>query len=212
MLRAPSPATRPLPRRLALALLGLGAAGCSGALTPPQYLAYLADPAHGLTQTQEVNGTTITCGYRPPELLVSQELATQAAPPAPALRDSLRRTYAGKLYCTLALARDSAELEAAVSRDETALGQTLSYLSAGIAHDVYVRGLGQPDSTAALAAAYTRQYGNTGRSTVLLVFATPRLDVRQGFTLTYRDTQFGLGPVHFVFTPQALGRLPALQL
>ena len=211
MLRAPSSTAHPLPRRLALALLGLGVAGCSGTLTPPQYLAYLADPAHGLTQTQEVNGTTITCGYRPPELLVSQELATHDTPPTPALRDSLRRTYAGKLYCTLALARDSAELEAAVSRDETALSQTLSYLSTGIAHDVYVRGLGQPDSTAALAAAYTRQYGNTSRSTVLLVFATPRLDVRRGFTLTYRDTQFGLGPVHFVFTPQALGQLPALQ-
>lgn len=212
MQRAPSPAARPLPQRLALALLGLGAAGCSGALTPPRYLAYLADPAHGLTQDQEVNGTTITCGYRPPDLLISQELATHDAPATPVLRDSLRRTYAGKLYCTLALARDSAELEAAVSRDETALGQTLSYLSAGIAQDVYVRGLDQPDSTAALAAAYTRQYGNTGRSTVLLVFATPRLEVSRGFTLTYRDTQFGLGPVHFVFTPQALGRLPALQL
>jgi len=197
---------------LLLALLGLGVAGCSGALTQPQYQAYLTDPAHGLTHTQEVNGTTITCSYRPPDLLVSQELATSDATATPGLVDSLRHTYAGKLYCTLALARDSTELEAAVSRDETALSQTLSYLSTGIAHDVYVRGLGQPDSTAALAAAYTRQYGNTGRSTVLLVFAPPQLAVSRGFTLTYRDTQFGLGPVHFVFTPQALARLPALQL
>ncbi|GAB3639153.1 hypothetical protein GCM10027422_47440 [Hymenobacter arcticus] len=202
----------PLARQLALALLGLVMTGCTGSLTQPQYLAYLADPAHGLTHTQEVNGTAVTCGYRPPDLLVSQELASGSAQATPALVDSLRRTYAGKLYCTLALARDSTELEAAVSRDENALTQTLSYLSNGIARDVYVRGLGQPDSTAALAAAYTRQYGNTGRSTVLLVFAVPQLKVSRGFTLTYRDTQFGLGPVHFVFTAQALGRLPALQL
>jgi hypothetical protein len=201
-----------LARWLALALFGLGLASCTGSLTQPQYLAYLADPAHGLVQTQQVNGITVTCGYRPTDLLVRQDLAADATSAPPTLVDSLRRTYTGKVYCTLALARDSTELEAAVSRDENALTQTLSYLSNGIARDVYVRGIGQPDSTAALAAAYTRQYGNTGRSTVLLVFATPQLDVSRGFTLTYHDTQFGLGPVHFVFTAQALGRLPALQL
>lgn len=199
-------------RLLPLALLGLGAAGCTRSLERPQYLAYLADPAHGLTQTQPVSGATVTCSYRPPDLLVSQELPPEPTTPNPVFLDSLRRTYAGKLYCTLALARDSAELEQGVIRDETALGQTISYLNTGIAQDVYLRGLGQPDSVAALAATYTRQYGNTGRSTVLLVFPTPHLDVTRGFTLTYRDTQLGLAPVHFVFTAHALSQLPALQL
>lgn len=200
-----------LRRLLALGLLGAGSAGCSHSLARGPYQAYLADPAHGLTQTQEVGGITVTGAYRPTDLLVSQELTAEATAPTPAFVDSLRRAYAGKVYCTLALARDSAELEAAVSRDETALSETLSYLSTGIAHDVFLHGLGQPDSTAALAAAYTRQYGSTGRSTVLLVFPTPQLEVSQGFTLTYHDTRFGLGPVRFVFTPQALGQLPALQ-
>lgn len=201
-----------LVRLLALGLLGTGSASCTHSLARGAYQAYLADPAHGLTQTQQVNGIAITCVYRPTDLLVSQELTAEATTPDPAFIDSLRRTYAGKVYCSLALARDSTELEAAVSGDETALSQTLSYLSTGIAQDVYLRGLGRPDSVAALAAAYTRQYGNTGRSTVLLAFAAPRLDVRQGFTLTYRDTQFGLGPVHFVFPAHAIQQLPALQL
>ncbi len=50
---------------LALPLLGLGAAGCARPLERPAYLAYLADPAHGLTQTQESVGTTVACSYRP---------------------------------------------------------------------------------------------------------------------------------------------------
>ena len=199
-------------RLLALGLLSAGSAGCSHSLARGPYQAYLNDPAHGLTQTQQVGGFTVTCAYRPLDLLVSQELTIEASSPNPAYVDSLRRAYAGKVYCTLSLSRDSTELEAAVSTNETALTQTLSYLSTGVAHDVYLRGLGQPDSTTALAAAYTRQYGSTGRSTVLLVFSVPYLDVRQGFTLTYRDTQFGLGPVHFIFSAQALGQLPALAL
>ena len=200
-----------LPGRLALALLGLGAAGCTGPLSPPQYLAYLADPAHGLTQAQEAGGIRVTCSYRPPDLLVSQELAVEEASPTPVRLDSLRRTYAGKLYCALALSRDSTELEQGVIRDAAALEQTIGYLSTGIAHDVYLRGLGQPDSVAALAASYARQYGSTGRSTVLLVFAAPRLDAGQGFTITYRDTHFGLEPLRFVFTRQVLNKLPALR-
>lgn len=200
-----------LPRLLALGLLGAGGASCARPLDRPQYLAYLADPAHGLTQTRVVNGTSVTCAYRPTDLLLNQELASADPAPSPAQLDSLRRGYAGRLYCTLALARDSAELEASVIRDEAALSQTLIYLSTGIARDVYLRGLGQADSTAALAATYVRQYGATGRSAVLLVFPAPRLDGRQGFTLTYHDTRFGLGPVHFIFTPEALRALPTLK-
>lgn len=201
------------PARLtALALLGLGAAGCARPLERPAYLAYLADPAHGLTHTQEAGGTTVTCSYRPPDLLVSQELTPEETTARPATVDSLRHTYAGKLYCTLALSRDSAELETSLIRDETARGQAISYLSEGIAHDVYLRGLGEPDSVLALAATYARQYGTTGRSTVLLVFPAPRLDVQRGFTISYHDTQFGLGPLRFVFSAAALRDLPALKI
>lgn len=199
-------------RLLALPLFGLGVGSCAHPLERPAYLAYLADPTHGLTHTQEANGTTVTCSYRPTDLLVSQEMAAEETAVAPATLDSLHRTYAGKLYCTLALARDSAEIETSLIRDETALGQALSYLSQGIAHDVYLRGLGQPDSVTALAATYARQYGNTGRSTVLLVFPAPQLDVAQGFTISYHDTQFGLGPLRFVFAAKALRDLPALKL
>jgi hypothetical protein len=198
-------------RLVALALLGLSLGGCAHSLDRPAYLAYLADPAHGLTQTKEANGITITCSYRPLDLLVSQELTLEATTANSKFVDSLRRTYTGKLYCTLALTRDSAELETSFIRDEAALGQALSYLSTGIARDVYLRGLGQPDSTVALAATYARQYGNTGHSTILLVFPTPQLDVAQGFTISYHDTQFGLGPLQFVFSAHALRGLPALQ-
>lgn len=199
-------------RLLTLSLLCLGAASCSAPLEQPQYLAYLADAKHGLTQNQEVNGATVTCSYRPLDLLVGQELANRETEATRAVIDSIRHTYAGRVYCTLSLARNGAEIENGLVRDEIALGQALSYLSTGIAQDVFLRGAGQPDSVPALAATYARQYGSTGRSTVLLAFAAPEPAIQQGFTITYRDTQFQLGTTRFAFSAQALKNLPALKL
>ncbi|HEX8327129.1 MAG TPA: hypothetical protein VF629_06290 [Hymenobacter sp.] len=174
-------------------------------------MAYLNDSKHGLTQTQEINGATVTCSYRPTDLLVSQELAGQENEATAPTLDAVRRTYLGKVYCTLALSRDGAEIENGVIRDELAFGQAISYLSNGIAQNVFLRGAGQADSVSALAATYPRQYGNTGRSTVLLVFAAPKLDITRGFTISYRDTQFNLGPMRFAFSANDIQDLPALQ-
>jgi hypothetical protein len=59
----------------------------------------------------------------------------------------------------------------------------------------------QADSVAALTALYPRQYGNTGRSTVLLLFDTRRLNLSRGFTLTYSRHPFQLGTQRFFFSP-----------
>ena len=187
------------------------ATSCTSTLDHTHYLAYLADPAHGLTLTQEVDGATVTCTYRPTDLVVSQELASGEGNSRSAMVDSVRKAYATKLYCSLSLAREGGEIENAFIRDEAALGQAISYLNNGIAQDVFVRGLGQPDSVAALAATYPRQYGNTGRSTVLLVFPATQLDVSHGFTCSFRDAHFGLAPVRFVFAASSLRAIPQLQ-
>lgn len=194
-------------------ILGLAilATSCSSNLDQAHYLAYLADPTHGLTLTQEVDGATVTCTYRPTDLVVSQELAGDEGDSRYPKVDSVRQAYASKLYCSLSLARDGGEIENAFIRDEAALGQAISYLNNGIAQDVFVRGLGQPDSVAALAATYPRQYGNTGRSTVLLVFPAAQLNVSQGFTCSFRDSHFGLAPARFVFTASSMRALPQLQ-
>ena len=196
----------------ALSLWAIVAAGCTSHLDHDKYLTYLNDQEHGLTQTQQVNGVTITCSYRPIDLLVSQELANQAADSPPLNPDSVRQTFSDRQYLTLSLSRDGTEVENLLIRNELAFGQAISYLSNGIAQDVFLHGLGQPDSVAAIAATYPRQYGNTGRSTVLLVFATPQLHATRGFTVTYRDTHFNLGPTRFVFSPRDLQRLPLLDM
>ncbi|MBO2009605.1 hypothetical protein [Hymenobacter negativus] len=186
------------------------ATGCSAPLDPTQYRAYLANPAHGFTQTQEANGISVTCTYRPTDLLVSQELAQNANSTTSAQLDSVRRSYAGKTCFALALAKDSTAIENQFATNPTAFTQTLTYLSNGIAADVFL--VTSPrDSVPALVSMYPRQYGNTPRSTVLLIFDTHQLNLEQGFHLTFRSTAFNLGTLRFPFPAATLADLPALK-
>lgn len=197
---------------LAASALGLLTAACSAsAADPAQYRAYLADPAHGLTHTQTVNSVTVTCTYRPTDLLVAQEVEAAANTVSAPQLDSLRRSYAGKTYCVLALAKDSVAIENQFATNATAFAHTLAYLNTGIAADVFL--VTSPrDSVPALASMYPRQYGTTGRSTVLLIFDTHKMRPQQGFHLTFRGTAFGLGTLRFPFTAASLAAVPALTL
>ena len=68
------------------------------------------------------------------------------------------------------------------------------------------------DSIPALASIYPRQYGTTGRSTVLLIFDTQAHPLTQDFTLTFHDRQFGLGTLRFPFRAADLAAVPELKL
>ena len=186
-------------------------AGCAQPLEEGPYRAYIQEARHGLTQTQEANGATVTCSYRPPDLLVAQELTGREAA-TPAAVDSLRRSYAGRAYFSLALSQNGTEIENQLVTDHDAFTQAITYLGAGIAQDVYLATPApRADSVAALTALYPRQYGNTGRSTVLLLFDTRRLDLSRGFILSYHDRFFQLGARRFRFAAGDLADLPALK-
>jgi len=190
--------------------LSLLLGSCANPLPPTAYQAYLADPAHGLTHTAEANGATITCTYRPTELLVQQDLASIPAV-SPATRDSLARAYAGKTYCTLTLARNGSEIENQFVNDPAAYQQALTYLNTGIAADTFLATTPH-DSVPAAASMYVRQYGTTGHSMLLLIFDTHQLTPQQGFHLTLRGERLGLGTLRFPFAGRDLAALPALQL
>ena len=183
--------------------------GCKQPLFPTEYAAYLADPAHGLTHQLEATGTTVTCTYRPTDLLVLQELASVPTPDVPA-RDSLARAYADKTYCTLTLARPGGEFESQFVTNPAAYQQVLTYLNTGIAADAFLATTPH-DSVAAVASMYVRQFGTTGHSTVLLVFDTHRLSLQQGFHLTLRGQPLGLGTLRFPFSASDLAALPPLR-
>lgn len=193
----------------ALATTAWVLSGCSRPLPPAEYRAYLTDPSHGLTHTEEVNGAIVTCTYRPIPLLVLQDLAHVSAA-TPAARDSLARAYAGKTYCALNLSRDGGEIENRFVTGPPTYQQMLAYLNTGIAADTYLATTAH-DSVPAFASMYLRQYGTTGQSTIMLVFNTSKLAPEKGCHLTFQGQRLGLGILRFPFAAGDLAALPELQ-
>jgi hypothetical protein len=193
---------------LAGAAIGL-LTGCSQALPPAKFRAYLADPQHGLVQTREAAGVTAMVTYLPVPLLVLRDLA-HVPTTGPAVRDSLAGSYAGKAYCTLSLSRQGVEIENILVNNRNAYEQAINYLNTGIAADTYL--VSSPhDSVAALSSMYLRQYGTTGHTTILLVFDTRKYPIDRGFSLTLDGRRLGLGTLRFPFAARDLNALPALQ-
>jgi hypothetical protein len=196
--------------RAVVALLATGVVACSpGALEAPALRAYVQDPTHGLVQRTTVGGAEVVCTYRPTGLLVAQELANQ--PTSEATLDSVRQAFATKRYFSLSLSQGGTEIENQYVTEPATFANTLAYLNTGIAEDVFLVTAAQ-DSVPALASTYPRQYGSTGRSTVLLIFDASRLPLNQDFHLTFRADRFGLGTLRFPFTAADLADVPQLKL
>lgn len=117
-----------------------------------------------------------------------------------------RATPAGgrQAYFTLSLAQDQQEIENQYIANAGQFARVLQYLNYDIAQDVFLRLPGRSDSVAASAVSYPRQYGATGRSTVLLVFPVPARQLRGGCRVTFRGDKLALGTRRFFFTAQDL--------
>lgn len=197
--------------RLFLCALLIMLTSCAELLNEKQYRQYLQDPAHGLTQQISHGATSVTCTYLPTDLLIAQDLRGTAPDELAATADSIRKSYVGRTYLSLALTNGRSEIENQYQSNQPLFEQAIGYLNEGIVQDVFITTPTQ-DSVQALASTYSRLYGATGKTTLLLVFDTHTLDLNQGFTCTFRDTQFHLGTLHFPFTATSLRHLPALDL
>lgn len=100
----------------------------------------------------------------------------------------------------LTLASKGAEIEQEYISNYNIYNRFIQYLNYDIAQDVYLLLPGRPDSVAAIAASYPRQYGATGRSSVLLTFPVSDKQLRHGCAITFKGEKLAVGTHRFVFT------------
>ena len=184
---------------------------CRKSVSLKDYTDYLNDPAHGLVQATTTQGLDLVCAFKPTSLFAYQDAAAGGAtggPPAAAGTDPTS-PYKDNVYVTLSFAKDGQEVENAFLRDEPLHSVCLSYLTHYVYEDVTL--CTATDTIPAAASTYSRQYGTTRASTVLVVFARGRADLSRGFAILYRGTRFNLGPLRFSFTADALRNLPTLR-
>ena len=136
--------------------------------------------------------------------LAAQDMANLKL--SPAARDSVMRQYRGQAYFTLSLAHEGHEIENQFVGDPATYAKALQYLNGGLAADTWLITPAQ-DSVPALAAMYIRQYGTTGKSSVMLTFNIRSLDLSQGATLTFPGPRLRAGhPSFSLFCGCAVGR------
>ena len=189
------------------------AAGCAPApIAAAELREWAADPAHGLVQEVRNGSHTLTCRYRPTDLLVAQDLENARLSVTARAADSVRAAYADNVYFSLELAGPGGEIENTRINTPTAYSAALAYLNTGIAADTYLAtDLPKAQPAAAIMSAYLRQYGATGHSTVLLVFQAPSPSVgTSDYTVIFRDRMFGLGQPTFKFAKADLNHIPPL--
>jgi hypothetical protein len=77
----------------------------------PGLQAYVQNPENGLIQTQEVKGLRVSVSYRPADLLIAQELGTQASQDTMSAEKlgALRKKY-DNLYFILTLSQEGREV------------------------------------------------------------------------------------------------------
>lgn len=100
----------------------------------------------------------------------------------------------------LSLTENNQEIENQYIANAPLYTRVLQYLNYDIARDVYLRLPGRSDSVAAIAASYPRQYGATGRSSVLLTFPVTAKQLRRGCFITFKGEKLAVGTHRFAFT------------
>lgn len=196
-------------RVLLIILVFSGLLSCGGrSIVSEQELKdYIMDPEHGLCRREAKNGIDMEVVYRPSELVSAQQVAGVTDQKE---REKIIRNFASLTYFIIKLSRNGQEIENAYVSDNDKFLQVTSYLSAGIAQDLYLVNKG--DTIRALDAVSTRMFGAATATTVMAIFDTDVKDKDGSLRFCFDDTGLGLGLNEFEFDTDDINKAPTLNL
>ncbi len=200
------------PYRYVRAVLGLWAMlwllGCSRkeSVSVSELQAYVTQPEHGLTHTQEVAGLQITATYRPSDLLMAQELGEQTATPEKLTQ--LWKKY-DNLYLTLTLSKDGREV-LTPANGFSEFSEQLQVLSFRMGE--YVTLLTDTHDTIPVSTyLFQRTYGMGAGNTLLFAFSKAQLKTQPAY-IEFKLHEFGMGTgnLSFRFKKEDIEDLPTV--
>jgi hypothetical protein len=168
---------------------------------------YLMDPEHGLSRHEAKKGIDMEVVYRPSELVAAQQVDGVTDKKE---QERIIRNFDSLAYFILKLSRNGQEIENAYVSDNDKFLQVTSYLSSGIAQDLYL--VNKEDTIRALDAVYTRMFGAATATTVMAIFDADVKDWDGSVTFCFDDTGLGLGINEFEFDTNDINKAPTLNL
>lgn len=172
--------------------------------------AYIRDPDNGLTQQMTVNGTSVRLTYRPTDLLVAQEIKAQSVNSEKQI-DSIRSYYQGRAYFIMHLSKNGQEIESQYLQNQVVYNQVLQYFNYGLASDIeLVTTAGKRAKP--LGQVYSRMFGSTNVTSLMLVFDRSELDDTDKFKVVFNGAKLGIGKCSFPFEYSAMNKIPSLKI
>jgi hypothetical protein len=181
--------------------------GCTKALPEAQLNAYINDDDNGLHKQQQSNDVTLDVFYRPSDLVWIRNIHA-------AKDESSRQKLLGQIdsltYFLIHLSSGGAELENKYASDPDEFANIVSYLSDGIANDLFLTH--GADTIKAASVLYARTFGSTNATRVLAAFEARVHDLDGDITLHFNDTKLDVGDLEFDFKTRDLKNTPKLQI
>lgn len=184
--------------------------GCNsqGELNYEQYLKYVHNPHNGLVKTVESNGTSITCSYKPTDLLIRQETSGEEL--SPKLYDSLQRHFDRYYFFVISYSQNNEPFLNQFIDSPESYQRVVSYLSSDLSNDLVLK-TNNGSQFRVFDFILSTSSGATRSSDVLIAFK-PESAIQGDFNIELASSTItGLERCKFNFKASALKRIPRLR-
>lgn len=181
--------------------------GCEKELGSPEAMhEYIAEEGNGLVKAKKIGDIDIKVTYRPPDLLVAQEIGKDES--SEVLVDSLRTMFGKYAHFILSLSANGKEIEAYnVGGDFGSRVMTLAFQM-----PEYVYLLSEAKDTIPVADYYyQRTYGVGGSSDLLFAFDRNELEKTESFQFILNDFGLRTGNTRLRFETEDIRQTPYLK-
>lgn len=168
---------------------------------------YLNDPDHGLKHRQGNGDMQLVIEYRPTDLIVKQQLSDVVNNKE---REVIKRQFDSLDYFVLRFSKNDKEVENSYVSDPARLSEIESYFSQGILSDLSM--ITPTDTLRPVDVVYTRTFGMSRASSVLVVFKSYLVHRTGSVDLYFEDSMLATGRSKFTIDIDDVKNIPALNI
>lgn len=177
--------------------------------TPQQLKDFLENSDNGLLQLSDANGIETKVMYHPKDLIIANNYITETDF-SEELIDSTREELRDYQYFKLSLSRSGEEVINAFGQDTERFSKAVNYLSFGISADVKLQVNNKEFDIEDVA--YSRSFGSSRSSNVLVAFKPGVLPSTGKLVITFSDSFFSTGYHSYEFDLSKIKEIPTLNL
>jgi hypothetical protein len=185
-------------------LIGLSSFFSAGkVLSEKDLYQYITIADNGLSKEKNIGDVKLKILYKPSDLLVAQELKTNAQENI----EELKKKYHSYYYFILSISKEDSELERYYVRNGENFSNKVEQLSFGMGQFLKII-TSEGDTASIVDYMYPRMYGATGASSFILIFNNEKIKKSEWFDLYFQYPDLEIGKQKFRFNTRDIERCP----